>query len=54
MKNEANKPTRKPREKAAAAKPAASVTADLASVETKALKKRATLRPRFKGEADKA
>ena len=54
VKNEADKPARKPREKAAAAKPAASVTADLASVEAKAPKKRATLRPRFKGESGKA
>ena len=42
------------REKAAIAKSATSLTADLTSVEAKAPKKRATLRPRFKGATDKA
>ncbi|MCW6537735.1 MucR family transcriptional regulator [Sphingomonas lycopersici] len=53
-KNGAAKPARKPREKAAIAKSATSLTADLTSVEAKAPKKRATLRPRFKGAPDKA
>ncbi len=52
--SETVKPARTPREKAAAAKLAASMTADLASVEAKAPKKRATLRPRFNGESNKA